>query len=63
MNIPADYLLIPSQDDDYMNRYFAVIDKDESLTMIFFPRRNEKGFDYFFADVWLFFHQISVHGI
>ena len=41
VNIPIDSMLIPSQDGDYMQRYFAVIDKDGNLSMVFFPRREE----------------------
>ena len=41
VNIPIDSMLIPSQDGNYMRRYFAVIDKEGNLSMVFFPRREE----------------------
>ena len=41
VNIPPESFSIPSQDGDFMQRYFAVIDKEGNLTMVFFPRRGE----------------------
>ena len=40
-NISPDSFFIPSQDGDFMQRYFAVIDKEGNLTMVFFPQRGE----------------------
>jgi len=41
VNIPCKSFLIPSQDGDFQQRYFAVIDNEGNLTMVFFPRRDE----------------------
>ena len=41
VNIPPEIFLIPSQDGEFMQRYFAVIDKEGNLTMVFFPQRGE----------------------
>ena len=41
VNIPIDSFLIPSQDGNFMQQYFAVIDKEGNLSMVFFPRREE----------------------
>ena len=41
VNIPSDTLLIPSNEDNNLLRYFAVIDNEGNLTMVFFPRKDE----------------------
>ena len=41
VNIPIESFLMPSQDVNFIRRYFAVIDKDGNLTMVFFPRSGE----------------------
>jgi len=41
VNIPFDSLFIPSQDGNFQQRYFAVIDKELNLTMVFFPLKGE----------------------
>jgi len=41
INISLASLIIPFYEDDYLQRYFAVIDKDGNLTMVFFPRLGE----------------------
>jgi len=41
VNIPLDSLIMPSQENDVLQRYFAVIDRDGNLTMVFFPRRGD----------------------
>jgi len=41
VNIPVESFLIPSQDGDFMQRYFAVIDEEGNLTMVFFPRSGD----------------------
>ena len=42
-NTSIDSFLIPSEEGYYLQRYFAVIDKEGNLTMVFFPRRGEKN--------------------
>jgi len=41
VNLSIDAFIIPSQDGDFQQRYFAVIDNEGNLTMVFFPRRDE----------------------
>ena len=41
LNVPFDTLLIPHLEDNYLRRYFAVIDRDGNLTMVFFPHKDE----------------------
>ena len=41
VNIPLDSFVIPLYEGDYIQRYFAVIDKEGNLTMVFFPRRGD----------------------
>ena len=41
VNIPIETLLIPANEDSHLHRYFAVIDDDGNLTMLFFPRTGE----------------------
>ena len=41
VNIPVDDFIMPSQDGDFLQRYFALIDKEGNLSMLFFPQRNE----------------------
>ena len=41
VNIPLESLIIPSFENNYLLRYFAVIDRDGNLSMVFFPRRDE----------------------
>ena len=41
VNLPDEVLLIPSQDGNYPQSYFAVIDKDGNLTMVFIPLRGK----------------------
>ena len=43
VNIPSDSLLIPLQNGDFLQRYFAIIDRDGNLNMVFFPRNGEKN--------------------
>jgi hypothetical protein len=43
INLPMDFLIIPSQEGDFQQRYFALIDKDRNLTMVYFPRNENKG--------------------
>ena len=43
VNIPLDSLVIPSDEGNILQRYFAVIDKDYNLTMVFIPRRGEEN--------------------
>lgn len=51
-NLPFDTLIIPSQDGDFFQRYFAVIDKDGNITMVFFPQReNRKLMKIYFSEV------------
>ena len=43
INIPHDSFIIPSQNGNYMQRYFALIDSDRNLTMVFFPRSGDSN--------------------
>ena len=48
VNLPDEVLLIPSQDGNYPQSYFAVIDKDGNLTMVFIPLRSKYRWKRFF---------------
>ena len=41
VNIPIESFLIPLREDGEMQRYFAVIDKEGNLTMVYFPQRSD----------------------
>ena len=41
VNIALDSFILPFRENDVIQRYFAVIDRDGNLTMVFFPRRGE----------------------
>ena len=52
LNLPNDSFLIPIREDESMQRYFAVIDKEGDLSMVFFPQRGEANITrHFFSEV------------
>ena len=56
VNIQRESFIIPSHPNDVLQRYFAVIDKDGNLTMVFFPRRGETNLTrIYFSEVRKFF--------
>jgi len=52
VNIPLDTLIIPSISTEIMQRYFALIDKEGNLSMVFFPLRGETDLTrFYFSEV------------